>query len=165
MAKAQRETDKQLKELGKQIGGLGNKFGTFTEGMSYRPLEKILAKEFKMNEFIAPQVTVRRGQKVEEYDILAYSNGSIDKGMIVEIKSTLRKEDIIQMKRKMEEIFDWLPDHKDKTFYGVVACVSGSQELKKEIMKNGWYLAHIGDDLFELETPKTFKAKDYKAVS
>ena len=32
LAVAQRETDRQLKELGKQIGGLGEKFGG--EGMA-----------------------------------------------------------------------------------------------------------------------------------
>ncbi len=30
------ETDRQLKELGKQIGGLGSKFGSFTEGLALR---------------------------------------------------------------------------------------------------------------------------------
>jgi hypothetical protein len=34
MAASQAETDRQIRELGKQIGGLGNKFGTFTEGIS-----------------------------------------------------------------------------------------------------------------------------------
>ena len=32
-------TDKQLKELGVQIGGLGKKFGSFTEGMAYPSLQ------------------------------------------------------------------------------------------------------------------------------
>ncbi len=159
------ETDQQLKELGKQIGGLGNKFGSFAEGLSYRSIVRILQERFGMNDFVAPGVWVRRDGREEEYDVLAYSNDTIDRGMIVEIKSNLRREDIAQMKRKMEGIFKLLPEHKDKVFQGMIACVSGSADLKKQVLENGWYLAHIGDDLFELETPENFVAKSYSAES
>jgi Tat protein secretion system quality control protein TatD with DNase activity len=85
--------------------------------------------------------------------------------MIVEIKSNLRKEDIVQMKRKMDGVFQLLPEHRNKTFRGMIACVSGSTDLKKEVLDNGWYLAHIGEDLFELETPENFVAKTYSATA
>ena len=161
--KSQKETDKQLKELGRQIGGLGNKFGTFAEGLSYRSIVRILREKFQMNDFVAPGVHVRRDGLEEEYDILAYSNDTLDRGMIVEIKSSLRKEDIAQMKRKMDGVFTMLPEHRDKTFQGMIACVSGTADLKKQIIESGWYLAHIGDDLFEMETPDGFVAKTYAA--
>ena len=35
------ETNLQLKELGKQIGGLGSKFGSFTEGLALPSMEAI----------------------------------------------------------------------------------------------------------------------------
>ena len=156
-----KESGRRLDELGKQIGGLGNKFGTFAEGLSYRSIVRILREKFQMNDFIAPRVHVRRDGLEEEYDILAYSNDTLDRGMIVEIKSSLRKEDIAQMKRKMDGVFTMLPEHRDKTFQGMVACVSATADLKKQIIENGWYLAHIGDDLFEMETPEGFVAKTY----
>ncbi len=164
MRESQKQTAQQLKELGKQIGGLGNKFGSFAEGLSYRSIVRILQEKFGMNDFIAPGVRVRRDGFEEEYDILAYSNDTIDRGMIVEIKSKLRKEDIAQMKRKMDGIFTMLPEHRDKTFQGMVACVSASADLKKQVLENGWHLAHIGDDLFELETPESFVARIYSAA-
>jgi hypothetical protein len=158
-----KQTDRQLKELGKQIGGLGNKFGSFAEGLSYRSIARILKEKFGMNDFIAPGVQVRRSGLQEEYDILAYSNGSQDQAMIVEIKSNLRREDIAQMQRKMDGVFKLMPEHRAKTFQGMIACVSGSADLKHQVLENGWYLAHIGDDLFELETPADFVAKSYVA--
>ena len=45
----------------------------------------------------------------------------------------------------------------------MIACVSGTEDLKKQVLESGWYLAHIGDDLFELETPENFIAKSYVA--
>lgn len=160
---SQKETDRQLKELGKQIGGLGNKFGSFTEGLGFRSIARILREDFGMNDFIAPQVRASQAGRSEEYDILAYSNGGLNRGMIVEMKSKLRPEDIPQMKRKMSEIFHFLPGHRDKTFQGMIACVSGSEELKRSIIAHGWYLAHIGEDLFELEVPENFVPRDYTA--
>ena len=161
LAISQVETDHQLKELGKQIGGLGNKFGTFAEGLAYGSIKRILQKEFKINDFIAPGVVVKNNGLTDEYDVLAYSNGAIDKGMIVEIKSRLNQRDVDQMKRKMDEIFKVMPEHKNKTFYGMVAYVTGHENLKKQIIENGWYLAHIGDEIFEMETPMGFEAHGY----
>jgi hypothetical protein len=40
---------KTIKELGKQISGLGNKFGSFTEGMAFPSIEKLLREKFKMD--------------------------------------------------------------------------------------------------------------------
>jgi hypothetical protein len=159
-----KDTDRRLKELGIQIGGLGNKFGSFAEGLAYRSIVRILQEKFGMNDFIAPGVRVRRDGREEEYDVLAYSNDKIDRAMIVAIKSSLRKEDLAQMKRKMDGIFTMLPEHGDKTFQGMIACVSASEDLKKQVLENGWYLAHIGDDLFELETPENFVARTYSAA-
>ena len=158
-----KETDRKIKELGKQIGGLGSKFGSFAEGLSYSSIKRILEQDFCMNEFIAPGVEFKRDGRQEEYDVLAYSNGRLDKGMIVEIKSKLRQEDIDQMKRKMIEVFHWLPEHKNKTFYGMIAYVSGDSDLKKQIIKNGWYLAHVGEQLFDMETPEGFQARGYSS--
>lgn len=158
---SQKKTDRQLKELGKQIGGLGSKFGSFAEGLSYASIKRILEQDFRMNEFVAPGVQFKRDGREEEYDILAYSNGDIDKGMIVEVKSKQRQEDVDQMRRKMSEVFHWLPEHTNKTFYGMVVYVSGDSGLKRQIIKNGWYLAHVGEDLFEMETPAGFQPRAY----
>jgi len=161
MKESRKAVDKQLKELGKQIGGLGNKFGSFAEGLAYGSIKRILQEEFKMNDFIAPGVIVKHHGLKDEYDVLAYSNGTIDKGMIVEIKSKLTQRDIDQMKRKMDHVFELMPQHSKKTFYGMVAYVSGHSDLKRQIIENGWYLAHIGDDIFEMETPRGFEPHGY----
>lgn len=158
-----KETDRRLNELGKQIGGLGNKFGSFAEDMGIRSIEKILREKFGMNHSIAPRMRVRRNGSEEDYDVLAYTVEAPPRGMIVEIKSKLREEDILQMKRKMENVFKTMPEHSDKTFQGMIVCVSGTPELKKRVIENGWHLAHIGDDIFELETPPGFVPKTYSA--
>ena len=158
------KTDKMIRELGRQIGGLGHKFGTFAEGLAYSSIERILKEDFGLSDFITPYVNMSKGGRHEEYDILAYSNGAENKGMIVEVKSKLRTEDIDQLKRKLDEVFFWLPEHRDKTFQGMVAYVTGHESLKNRILRNGWYLVRVGDEVFELEVPPDFVPRNYTAT-
>ncbi len=77
LATAQKETDRQLKELGKQIGGLGEKFGSFTEGLALPSMSKILSERFGM-EVISPSVRVSKQGEHMEIDVLAFANAGIN---------------------------------------------------------------------------------------
>ena len=157
-----KETDRKLKELGKQIGGLGNKFGAFAEGLAFSSIERILRADFGM-EAITPRFSVVKGGECEEYDVLAYSNGETKQGLIVEVKSHLDLATIQQMKRKMEHLFRWMPEHRDKEFQGMVAYVEGSAAARQAVLAQGWHLVHVGEDLFELKNPPGFVPKIYRA--
>ena len=157
------ETDRKLKELGKQIGGLGNKFGTFAEGLAFASIERILRTDFGM-EAITPRFAVVKGGESEEYDVLAYRNGEENQGMIVEVKSSLDLATIEQMQRKMDGIFRWMPEHRDKEFQGMVAYVDGSAAARQAVLAHGWHLVHVGEELFEMKTPPGFVPKIYRAV-
>jgi hypothetical protein len=158
-----KDTDRKLKELGKQIGGLGNKFGTFAEGLAFASIERILRTDFGM-EAITPRFSVVKGGESEEYDVLAYRNGEVKQGMIVEVKSSLDLTTIEQMQRKMDGIFRWMPEHRDKEFQGMVAYVDGSAAARQAVLAHGWHLVHVGEELFEMKTPPGFVPKIYRAA-
>ncbi len=61
-AEQMKRTDRRLKELGKQIGGLGEKFGSFTEGLALPSMQKILNERFGM-EVISPSVRASKNGK------------------------------------------------------------------------------------------------------
>ncbi len=67
---------KQTQELGKQIGGLGKKFGSFTEGLALPSMERILEKQFGM-EIISPSVRARKAGQHLEIDVLAYAHDEV----------------------------------------------------------------------------------------
>jgi predicted amidohydrolase YtcJ len=114
-------------------------------------------------EAITPRFAVEKGGEGEEYDVLAYSNGETNKGMIVEVKSSLDLATIQQMKRKMENLFRWMPEHRGKEFQGMVAYVEGSAAARQAVLAQGWHLVHVGEDLFELKNPPGFVPKIYRA--
>ena len=155
-----KETDKQLKELGKQIGGLGQKFGSFTEGLALPSMQKILRDQFQM-EVISPSVRVKKAGEEIEIDVLAYANSAINKAYVVEVKSHLRQEGIIQLEQIIQKFRYFFPEHKDKKLYGILAAVDMSDTLKKRVLSSGFYAARIHEDTFSLDIPPDFCAKAF----
>jgi hypothetical protein len=155
-----KQTDRQLKELGKQIGGLGAKFGSFTEGLALPSMEKILRQRFGM-EVVSPSVRASKEGKHMEIDVLAYANGNLNIAYVVEVKSHAREDSISQLKSILQRFRDFFPEHKDKQLYGILASVDMSPELRQKTLQEGFYVARIQDQVFELDTPDNFQPQSY----
>ncbi len=160
LAVSQQETDRQLKELGKQIGGLGDKFGSFTEGLALPSMVKILSEKFGM-EVISPSVRVSKQGEHMEIDVLAYANSEVNEAYLVEVKSHAREESIVQLRNILERFRQFFPEHKDKAVFGILAAVDLPAELRERVLKAGFYVARIHDEVFELDVPANFKPKAY----
>jgi hypothetical protein len=155
-----KQTDRQLKELGKQIGGLGAKFGSFTEGLALPSMEKILRQRFGM-ETTSPSVRASKGGQHIEIDVLAYANGELNTAYIVEVKSHAREESITQLKSILQRFRAFFPEHKDKQLYGILAAVDMSPDLREKTLQEGFYVARIHDQVFELDIPENFQPQSY----
>ena len=160
VSQQQKKTDKQLKELGQQIGGLGAKFGSFTEGLALPSMETILRQRFGM-EVISPSVRVSKEGQHLEIDVFAYTNGELNTAYIVEVKSHAREESISQLKSILQRFRNFFPEHKDKKLYGILAAVHLSPELREKILQEGFYVARIHDQVFELDIPDNFQPRLY----
>jgi hypothetical protein len=156
----QQKTDKQLKELGQQIGGLGAKFGSFTEGLALPSMETILRQRFGM-EVISPSVRVSKDGQHLEIDVLAYTNGELNTAYIVEVKSHAKEESITQLKSILQRFRRFFSEHKDKKLYGILAAVDLSPGLREKILQEGFYVARIHDQVFELDIPDNFQPQPY----
>jgi hypothetical protein len=154
------KTSQEIAELGKQIGGLGKKFGSFTEGLALPSMTKILSERFGM-EVISPSVRVKKQGENMEIDVLAYANSEVNEAYVVEVKSHAREEAIDQLRSILERFRRFFPEHKDKAVYGILAAVDLSEELRERILKAGFYVARIHDEVFELDVPANFKPKAY----
>lgn len=161
---AQQETDrqlrKQLKKLGTRIGGLGEKFGGFTEGMAFPSMTKILTEQFGM-EVITPRVKVKKGGDTLELDVFAYANSERNEAYVVEVKSHPRADGIDQLRQILGRFRRFFPEHNDKKLYGILAVVDAPEDLRKEALAQGLYMAGIHDEQFIMETPKEFVPKNW----
>ena len=82
----QEENAQMIRELSKQIGGLGEKFGGFTEGLALPSMTKILKERFHAT-VVSPRTRTWKDDEEMEVDVLAYSNSGTDEVYVVEVKS------------------------------------------------------------------------------
>lgn len=148
------------KKLQKIVGEIGNKFGSFTEGMAFPSMEKVLRKRFGMTT-IATRYKVHYGADMLEIDVLGLANGEVNAAVIVEVKSHLRERDIEQMLKTVEKFRGYQPEHANKKLYGILAVVDGSLEQKEKAMDMGLFVASIHDEVFDLQTAAYFVPRDF----
>jgi len=162
LAIKQDRTEAHIDRVTKQIGELGNKFGSFTEGMAFPSMQKLLVEKFGA-EFIAPRAQRRRGGETIELDVMGYSNGKANRVIAVEVKSHLRNEHLDEFVETLEKIPKFFPEHRGKEVIGILAAVDIPQDMPKRVAKAGIHLACISDENFLLVDPKGFRAKSFAA--
>lgn len=162
VAKMQEKTDSEISRVSKQIGEIGNKFGSFTEGMAFPSMERMLRRRFRMT-FIAPSVEVIKDGDEMELDVFAYANEDVNTAIIVEVKSHLRERDVEQVLKMMEKFPHFFPEHRGKKLYGILAGVQVPTDVQRYALKQGLMVARIADELFDLKVPEGFQPKDFQA--
>jgi hypothetical protein len=147
------EAARDTKELKQQIGGLGNKFGSFTEGLLLPSVERMLAEQFGVTDFTM-RMKSRRGTEWQELDGFGFANGDKNIGFIVEVKSHLDERSIAQTLRQLERFGTFHPHYKSMTLYGIIAAVDAiSATMRQAVYDAGLYLVTVHDDVAEMPTP------------
>ena len=159
---AQARTEATVDRVTKQIGQLGNKFGSFTEGMAEPSMKRLLVEKFGA-EFVAEGVVRRRGGETMELDVLGYSNGKANCVLVAEVKSHLREDDLEEFIETLEKVPKFFPEHRGKEIIGVLAAVDIPVNMAKRVAKAGIHLARVSDETFSLVDPKGFHAKSFAA--
>ncbi len=149
---SQKETDAKIKETNRIVGGIGEKFGSFTEGLAYPSMQRILQNNYGIDNTSA-NVLKRFPNGTEiELDAFGYTNGSVNNAVVVEVKSHLRSEHIYKFIDLLKNFKTFFPEYKEKHLYGILATVRNvSKELKEELYNSGIELAIIHDNIFDLE--------------
>jgi hypothetical protein len=156
----QKDNAQQIRELRVQLGGLGDKFGSFTEGLALPSMTKILTRRFHMN-VVLPRLLAESNGRSFEVDVMAYSEFGVDEVYLVEVKSHLRQEAIVQMKRTLREFRQFFPGHSGKKIYGILAAVDAPARIAQKVLAEGIYLARIHDGEFELQVPDAFQPRAF----
>ncbi|TAE25447.1 MAG: DUF3782 domain-containing protein [Candidatus Kapaibacterium sp.] len=147
------EADRDTKELKQQIGGLGNKFGYFTEGLLLPSVERILMEQFGVTDFIMRWKT-RQGAEWQELDGFGFVNGDKNIGFVVEVKSRLDERGIEQTLSQLRRFGTFHPSYKGMTLYGIIAAVDApSSATRQAVYDAGLYLVTTDDDIAEMPAP------------
>ena len=155
-----RELALSQKDTDRKISNLGDKFGYFTEGMALPTMEKLLYEKFDIDT-ITPRFTKKLPNGgFLEYDVFGYRNDTVNNAVIVEIKSKLRRDDILNMIKELKVFAQIFPEHANKHLYGIIVAVDvPSKDLIDLAEREGLYFARITNDIFSLN--ENNMAKDF----
>jgi hypothetical protein len=160
-AERQAETDRQIQRVDKQLGELGNKWGSFTEGLLERSVQRIMVKDLGITDTSFGASKYKNGKTIE-IDVLGVSNGTNNRVVIAEIKSHLRETAIEQIQQQLSEYLYFAPEHKDKELLGLIACISAAPNIIQQALKAGLIVLIVNDNLLEYySTNKQYTIKDY----
>lgn len=163
IAEQRRNNEREISRVTMIVGDIGNKFGSFTEGMAFPSMEKVLRKQFGMTT-ITTNYKTEYGPDTLEIDVLGIANGEVNTVVLVEVKSHLKERDIEQLLKNLDRFRRFHPEYAHKKLFGILACVQGSKEVRDKTMAAGLYVASIHDEVFELKTPAYFVPRDFSVT-
>jgi len=160
---AQKRTEETLRRVTQQLGGLGNKFGSFTEGLAFASMQRILWRRFHVDDVSFRRLVHRNGHS-QEFDMVGIANGKRQEVYLVEIKSELDEQELQKTLKKLRQFFDYFPVYRGLKLYGIISAVDVRGAMADRVMREGLYLATAGDENFKLvKPPRGFKPRLFAA--
>jgi lipocalin len=146
LKKSQDEAWHAIKEAQRNINGIGNTLGSLVEHI----MTPALPRKFREFGFSFDKITTVKW--AAEGSIYTQIDGLLENGdqaMIVEVKTTLRHEDIDEHLERMEKVRIYADDHGDKRkFFGAIAATITSQSTREYALKKGLFVIEpSGDDV------------------
>jgi len=129
--------DKEVKRINKHWGELANKMGTIVEDIIFPATRLVIRKYFECDPIdLMMNVERKRNGRREEFDVVAVCE---DKVFLIEVKSTLRQEYIVQVKEKAKRFKELFPEYNDKELILILGTLSIKRELLNQLTKEGIY--------------------------
>ena len=154
----QKEYEQRHKEYDRKFGDLSNRWGRFVESLVEGDLVAMLQKKNIEVETISERVRGKRNGEHFEFDIVAVNGEEV---VVVEVKSTLRAEDIRHFLDRLENFTRWSPLYKGKKVYGAVAYLQVVQSAEIYAERQGLFVIRATGDSASIINrdgflPKTF---------
>jgi Holliday junction resolvase-like predicted endonuclease len=156
------ETDKQFKETDRRIRELDRLFttqwGKLVESLVEGDLIKLLKEREIQVESIIPR---RRGNKDGqnyEFDLIAINGSEM---VIVEVKTTLRPQDIDDFNEKLWKAKAFMPEYKDWIIYGAVAFITADGSSDRMAQNKGFFVIRATGNSSSIVNEPGFKPKAF----
>ena len=155
-----KKTDEQLKKTDAQFN---TKWGKLIESLVEGKLVQLLkAKQIKVKETsqrIKTSYVKENGEiKNKEFDILVI-NGS--EFVLVEVKSTLKPDDVSYFLKAMKDVKKYFPEHESKKAYGAIAYLRSEASASLYAQKKGLFVIQATADSAKIINKKDFKSKNF----
>ncbi len=148
---SQKETDRQLK---KTEALFNTQWGRLMESLVEGDLIAILNQQGIQIAHISTNAKQRGRGDDYEYDIIAVNGEEV---VVVEVKTTLRVQDVKDFLVNLDQFTTRMPYHKDKTIYGAVAWLRADAESDTYAEKQGLFVIRATGSSASIVNREDFK--------
>ena len=157
-----KETDRQLKETGKHLKRLEKLFedqwGKLMEALVKGDLIKLLNERKIEVQGIAREHSRIQNGKEFEFDIIAINGDTV---VVVEVKTTLRLQDVENFVKKLKVFKSIFEEYKNKKIYGAVAYLKANSGANKNSERKGLFVIRATGSSASITNKKEFRAKEF----
>ncbi len=152
-ARRMRETDRRLK---KAEDLFTTQWGKLMESLVRGDLVRLLADRGIGVYGLARDTLKRRGGESYEVDILARNGEEI---VAVEVKTTLRPEDVGRFRSKLVSFKEWWPEYRDRKVYGAMAYLQASDDVARHAERQGFFVIRATGDSASIVNAEDFEPR------
>ena len=161
-AEERRQAERRLdRAIHRMIGDGDERFGRLMEALTEGDLPPLLQRAgFDVHdEGVVKRMGVsNRGIPVAEFDLTALGDGVT---VAVEVKATLRPEDVRHFVGKMERFRGWFPDSARGALHGAVAYLSATDSAPKMAARRGLLLIRVVGSSASIMNPADFAPRHF----
>lgn len=154
------ETDRQMRETDRRLKKAEDLFttqwGKLMQSLVRGDLVRLLDGRGIGVRSLAQQTLARRGGESYEVDILAVNGEEI---VVVEVKTTLRPEDVRRFRSKLGRFKEWWPEYRDRTVYGAMAFLQAADGVALHAERQGFFVIRATGDSASIVNAEDFEPR------
>ncbi len=169
-----RENSRQLKKTeaivsknAYKVSELNSNWGKFVESLVEGDLLRLLNERGIEVQGILPrsQMSYVRDdgmRKHKEFDLVAVNGEEV---VVVEVKTTLRPDDVERFVEVMGDITKYFPDYSSKAVYGAMAYIRCDSDSNLDVEREGLYVIRATGDSANIVNAENFRPESFTNVA
>lgn len=157
------ETDKKFQETDRHLKRLENLFtgqwGKLMESLVEGDLVNILnSRGIEINDTTSRLKGRRKDGGNYEFDIIAHNGDEI---VVVEVKTTLRPEDVKHFLYKLDHLKEWVPRYSGNRVHGAMAWLTSQSDASIMVEKHGLFSIRATGDSANIVNEEGFQPRSW----
>jgi hypothetical protein len=155
-AQERAETERFLRDLGKQLGALGNRLGDFVEEMVAPTLVSLLQERGIAVTQVSRRTSSKRQGAAMEVDLLAVNDTDV---VAVEVKSRLSDDDVRRQLERLGKFKMAFPQYRGYRVLGAVAAMVVPDEIGRQAQDAGLFVLAPSGEAMRILNDEAFEPK------
>jgi hypothetical protein len=154
-----RETQKELDKIAKQLGGVTESLGRFSEEGVLSAVKRLFDKRSIPLDHFYRNLTGPLNGETMETDIIGVG---LKHAVLIEVKLRLRQADVKEfLEKKLPRFFEFFPNLRRPVLYGGVAGMSIDEDADRFAYKQGLFIIGQSGDSLRIINDKKFKPRSF----